>query len=304
MFCDDCGKALNPEGRFCGGCGAVVADQSPEETPAPPVQAVPSVQATAPPVQAPVPPVQTPVPPVQAPVPPVQAPAPPVQAPVAPVQQAPVAKQGDGGFKLLAGILALSLVGVLGGGAYYLGTQSGSSQESTSSSRLEEDRDEPSSAELGEDSPTGGDRVESTQDSSQDASVEPSQNSSQDAPIVPNQDTYVSPSGVGVDGLPTMEQGSSDDFLLPNSHIEVISTQQLVGMTKEQLNIARNEIYARHGRQFADETLAAYFNSKTWYQNIQPKYEPTVFDSLSPNPLSDLELQNATTILTYQRSLP
>ena len=45
-----------------------------------------------------------------------------------------------------------------------------------------------------------------------------------------------------------------------------LSASDLYGLSKDQLRIARNEIYARHGRMFNDASLQAYFNSKSWYR--------------------------------------
>ena len=45
-------------------------------------------------------------------------------------------------------------------------------------------------------------------------------------------------------------------------------------MSREELNLALNEIYARRGRIFEDPTLSAYFNSKDWYT---PKYTAAEF---------------------------
>ncbi len=38
--------------------------------------------------------------------------------------------------------------------------------------------------------------------------------------------------------------------------------------------MARNEIYARHGRKFKDKTLQKYFDEKSWYEG---EYEPDEF---------------------------
>ena len=45
-----------------------------------------------------------------------------------------------------------------------------------------------------------------------------------------------------------------------------LTSADLYGLSKDQLRLARNEIYARHGRMFNDQTLQAYFNSKSWYR--------------------------------------
>ena len=36
-------------------------------------------------------------------------------------------------------------------------------------------------------------------------------------------------------------------------------------LTHEQVVLARNEIFARHGRIFKSPEIAAYFNGKSWY---------------------------------------
>lgn len=56
------------------------------------------------------------------------------------------------------------------------------------------------------------------------------------------------------------------DYVLPDSSIRLLTSADLAGLTKDQLRIARNEIYARHGRKFDSEDLANYFNSKSWYR--------------------------------------
>ena len=49
------------------------------------------------------------------------------------------------------------------------------------------------------------------------------------------------------------------------SDIIYLSNQDLIGYTKDELRIARNEIYARQGRMFNSDNLQTYFNTKVWY---------------------------------------
>ncbi|WP_198508924.1 YARHG domain-containing protein [Bacillus sp. FJAT-44742] len=58
---------------------------------------------------------------------------------------------------------------------------------------------------------------------------------------------------------------SSNDFIFPDSHFRLISSSELRGLTKDQLRIARNEIYARNGYVFNSNDLRQYFSSKSWY---------------------------------------
>ena len=58
-------------------------------------------------------------------------------------------------------------------------------------------------------------------------------------------------------------------------------------MTIQQINYAKNEIYARHGRKFKSKELQTYFDSKSWYQGT---IEPSAFNE---NTLNDYEKRNA-----------
>jgi len=73
--------------------------------------------------------------------------------------------------------------------------------------------------------------------------------------------------------------------------MRLITDSELDGLSRHELRIARNEIFARHGRMFSDPVLADWFNSKQWYQAIVHKYQPDVFDSM-PSPLSRIENDN------------
>lgn len=59
---------------------------------------------------------------------------------------------------------------------------------------------------------------------------------------------------------------SDSEYILPNSDKEKLTIADLEGLTKEQLRLARNEIYARHGMIFGVEDLDTYFAAKSWYK--------------------------------------
>lgn len=50
---------------------------------------------------------------------------------------------------------------------------------------------------------------------------------------------------------------------------------ELSEINAEMIQIGINEIYARHGRIFADPSWAAYFDGKDWYKGI---VQPEEFD--------------------------
>ena len=78
-----------------------------------------------------------------------------------------------------------------------------------------------------------------------------------------------------------------EGYILPDSSVRYLTDQDLAGLSSDQLRLARNEIYARHGRKFKDEALQAYFNSQPWYTGT---VEPDRFndDAL----LNDVERKN------------
>ncbi len=88
-----------------------------------------------------------------------------------------------------------------------------------------------------------------------------------------------------------------NEFLIPESSTKVLTIADLSGFSKEQLALARNEIYARHGRRFKNETYQKYFEGKSWYkENANYKYNN---DELN---ISELENKNAHFILDYERN--
>lgn len=48
------------------------------------------------------------------------------------------------------------------------------------------------------------------------------------------------------------------------SSIKELKKSDLEDLSKSELRLARNEIYARHGRRFQDQELQDYFDSQEW----------------------------------------
>lgn len=83
--------------------------------------------------------------------------------------------------------------------------------------------------------------------------------------------------GVSVTG-PKVPEG---DYILPESDSRKYSKSELAGLSNWELYVARNEIFARHGRGFKSEDLVTYFNAKSWYSELMA---PEDFDEVfSPN---------------------
>lgn len=75
-----------------------------------------------------------------------------------------------------------------------------------------------------------------------------------------------------------------------------VADVDLKNKTAFQLDVMRNEIYARYGRMFDDQRLRNYFEQQNWYE---PTIKPADF---SEDQLSPLEKQNAAYIWNYQKS--
>jgi len=78
-------------------------------------------------------------------------------------------------------------------------------------------------------------------------------------------------------------------FLFAESNVRYLARAELQKLSAEQLQIARNEIYARKGRYFKDGRLTAYFAKFAWYQ-------PAAWDV----PLNPFEKANADLIWSLQ----
>ncbi|MDM5153888.1 YARHG domain-containing protein [Bacillus sp. DX1.1] len=64
----------------------------------------------------------------------------------------------------------------------------------------------------------------------------------------------------------TPPQYSYNDFYFRDSHLRKLTSANLRNLTKGQLQIARNEIYARHGHIFESKEMRAYFLKQSWYR--------------------------------------
>lgn len=93
------------------------------------------------------------------------------------------------------------------------------------------------------------------------------------------------------------EAATDSEYIFKNSSSSYISKADLSGFTADECRIARNEIYARHGRLFDDAELQAYFNSCSWYSGY---IAPADF---SESVLNEYEKTNLETIIDYEKEM-
>lgn len=77
------------------------------------------------------------------------------------------------------------------------------------------------------------------------------------------------------------------EYIIPDSNSRYLTESDISGLSLQQLNYAKNEIYARRGRKFDSVELQEYFGSKLWYRGT---IEPSQFTN---DMLNDYEIKNA-----------
>jgi DNA-directed RNA polymerase subunit RPC12/RpoP len=87
---------------------------------------------------------------------------------------------------------------------------------------------------------------------------------------------------------------SPDYYIFPKSRDEKLLESDVSKISKENLTLARNEIYARHGLVFKGELFKSYFSKKSWY-TPDPNFKG------SDGELTDIETYNINLILKLEK---
>ncbi len=88
---------------------------------------------------------------------------------------------------------------------------------------------------------------------------------------------------------------SPDTYFCPASRSRYLTAQDLVAANKDELNLMRNELYARYGYIFKVDVLQEFFSCKSWYSPTIPN------GAFSESMFSDIELANLKLILLYEK---
>lgn len=92
-------------------------------------------------------------------------------------------------------------------------------------------------------------------------------------------------------------QVDSNYYILPQSSQRLLTYVDIENFTKQDMMLARNEIFARHGRIFNDAEVRSYFEAQSWYQGtIAP-------ENFSTAMLSDIEQRNIDFIKQYESGI-
>ena len=83
----------------------------------------------------------------------------------------------------------------------------------------------------------------------------------------------------------------TDSYIISYSSSQYLTYDDIYLFSKEELQLARNEIFARHGYIFDKAKYRNYFNNKNWYRPI---------GKVDMNTFSDIEKYNINFIKSYE----
>lgn len=124
-------------------------------------------------------------------------------------------------------------------------------------------------------------------------------------PVVSGDEGYVVPdkTAEGAEEAEPVEESEEkvpeevSQYFLPTSSSEYLTMSDLEGFSQDDCRLARNELYARHGRRFDDPNLQAYFDACDWYEGT---IEPADFDE---SVMNEYEIANRDLIVQYEKDM-
>lgn len=91
-----------------------------------------------------------------------------------------------------------------------------------------------------------------------------------------------------------------EEYYYPDTSSRLLNQYELREMNQTDLSIARNEIYARHGRCFTNPFLKAVFSRKSWYK---PKYDGGEFSGKADQLFNRFEKENILLLVAAEKEL-
>ena len=85
------------------------------------------------------------------------------------------------------------------------------------------------------------------------------------------------------------QAAQTGDYFFRESDSRYLTDEELSRYSSSELELAKNEIYARHGRKFVTERIAEYFNSKSWYNGT---IDAETFDAQQDSVFNEYEIAN------------
>jgi serine/threonine protein kinase len=141
---------------------------------------------------------------------------------------------------------------------------------------------------------TGG--VVTSVETRNEQSQQPTSDKAQEEPEVERSDGEKAASADDAATNDDARASSNDDYIIPDSSSRYVTEAEVGKLSNWERFIARNEIFARHGRGFTDQRLRDYFKAKSWYSE---QYSPEEFNT---NLLNPYEKENANLIRSIEES--
>lgn len=98
------------------------------------------------------------------------------------------------------------------------------------------------------------------------------------------------------------EEKEADDYVIATSSSVELTSDDLKDLSRKQLRIAKNEIYARNGYIFTSSDLSSYFNKKDWYKTRIKQSDATSDQNTVYKRMSKIEKENIAFMIKYGKS--
>ena len=95
--------------------------------------------------------------------------------------------------------------------------------------------------------------------------------------------------------VPGQTADTGNDYIIADSSARYLTNADLKSLSQWEIRVARNEIYARHGRKFTTKELQDYFDSKDWYSGT------IAADKFNTDVLNTVEKANLQFIVEYEK---
>lgn len=188
-------------------------------------------------------------------------------------QEEKIPQKGNSVKIMIAILIGVLFIGTGGGIAYWITTQN---KETASASKERIEQDE--SKENEEDAEKQAEEADPKEEKEADLKEK-----EKDPDKLQKEETY------DVEEKEYAVEKADSEYILPQSSSKPLSFSEISSLSLRELNYARNEVFARHGRRFHSAELQRYFNSKSWYSGT---ISPENFDDNYLSTLNNVEKAN------------
>lgn len=85
-------------------------------------------------------------------------------------------------------------------------------------------------------------------------------------------------------------ENTQEDYIIADSDSRYLSVEEVESFDSEKIQMVINEIYARHGRVFKTQEVAAYFQEKSWYHPDDSKTDEQIVSEFNEYEKANVDL--------------